>query len=388
MFRTRQFFIAFGVLLLGWGNAQADLGLLDRVVTPGNLIQKHSKYESKCSLCHKRFDKKAQGRLCVECHDHSHIGKDIKSKRGYHGRMKKQACKECHREHKGKKADIVKLEPRLFNHKVTDFPLRGKHKSDDVECKDCHKNKPYREAPSVCYSCHKKDDEHKGKLGKKCGKCHNEKSWDQAKFDHKGTKFSLRGKHKKVKCKGCHKDKRFKDKPKRTCYACHKKDDEHKGQEGKKCQSCHNAYSWKKTSFDHGLVDFPLLGKHKKVKCKKCHKTKRFKDADTDCYSCHKRDDEHKRRLGTDCGLCHSTRSWKRWKFNHNKQTDFRLDGAHKKLECLACHKRRMGKKVSQSGNCDSCHQGDDVHDGEFGRYCQRCHYTSSFSKIKSRLGF
>jgi hypothetical protein len=42
---------------------------------------------------------------------------------------------------------------------------------------------------------------------------------------------------------------------------------------------------------------------------------------------------------------------------------------------------------VSLSGTCASCHDDDDVHHGEFGRDCQRCHVTSSFKKIRPGLG-
>jgi hypothetical protein len=97
----------------------------------------------------------------------------------------------------------------------------------------------------------------------------------------------------------CHKGHLYKDKVQSTCYACHQQDDKHKGQEGKKCESCHNEKDWKDTRFDHGLSRFPLLGKHIKVECKKCHLTPAFKDAPMECNGCHAKEDVHKKRLGT-----------------------------------------------------------------------------------------
>jgi len=36
---------------------------------------------------------------------------------------------------------------------------------------------------------------------------------------------------------------------------------------------------------------------------------------------------------------------------------------------------------------CVSCHDKDDVHEGEFGRQCDKCHGIDSFKQIKSRMG-
>jgi hypothetical protein len=32
---------------------------------------------------------------------------------------------------------------------------------------------------------------------------------------------------------------------------------------------------------------------------------------------------------------------------------------------------------------CSSCHRKDDVHDGEFGPQCERCHTTESFKQLR-----
>jgi len=321
----------------------------------------------KCDTCHvgNLYHDKLTN-VCVDCHK-----KDDKHKASLGNE-----CARCHVERDWK-------ERAKFDHAKTDFPLLGKHAT--VQCKDCHKDVMYKEAPKACIACHKKDDKHKGSLGEACGKCHYERDWKKTSFDHAKSDFPLLGKHQKAECNTCHKSINFKEAPK-DCYSCHRKDDKHEDQEGRLCEKCHDEKAWKPApKFDHGLARFPLLGKHEPLECKKCHVNPRFKDAKIDCYACHVKDDKHKKALSTDCGLCHNARSWKAWVYDHDKQTKFVLDGKHKGLACGACHKLPMEAKVVTSTQCVSCHAKNDVHDGSYGRQCQQCHVSSSFKTIKSR---
>ncbi|HEY0666388.1 MAG TPA: cytochrome C [Gallionella sp.] len=334
--------------------------------------------EAKCSSCHKGdlFKDKIKVTTCVSCHKKD----DDKSHKGKFGAK----CETCHIEKDWK--DIQ------FDHdKKTKYPLLGKHK--EAKCTSCHKGDLYKDKIKVktCVSCHQKDDDktHKGKFGTKCETCHVEKEWKEILFDHaKKTKYPLLGKHKEAKCSSCHKGDLYKDKIKdSTCIACHEKDDKHKGQEGKKCETCHKEESWTKTTFNHNKMSkFALLGRHALVDCKKCHAAPTFKDAPSDCWSCHEKDDAkvHKRRFGTECQDCHNTRDWMAWDFNHDK-TNFKLDGPHKKLanKCYACHAKPMGKKVVLATACGSCHDRDDVHNGNFGDRCDRCHDGNDWKQLK-----
>jgi Cytochrome c7 and related cytochrome c len=257
----------------------------------------------------------------------------------------------------------------------------------DTVCKDCHKSLVFKEAPSTCIACHRKDDKHKGSLGEACEQCHFERNWKQTSFDHEKTKFPLLGKHKKTECKDCHKSTNYKEAPK-DCYSCHQKDDKHEGQEGRSCELCHVESDWKTVPrFDHGLTRFPLLGKHIKVECKDCHKNPRFKDAQRACLACHVKDDKHKKTLGPACEQCHNARTWKAWDFDHDKRTKYVLDGKHKGVTCAACHTQPMEGKVTASTRCYTCHAKSDVHEGTYGRQCEQCHVTSSFKAIRSRSG-
>ncbi len=343
---------------------------------PGPISDAHAKYEEKCDQCHDTSDKISQAVLCVQCHSHKDIKQDLKKNRGFHGRLNKKIqnnCKHCHAEHKGRKENIVLLNHSTFNHQQTDFKLKGSHKT--TSCTACHKkNKKYSEATKSCISCHKNDDIHKGKQGKKCQTCHNEKRWKKTKFDHSKTKFALKGAHKKVRCTVCHINNQYKDTA-RTCISCHKINDAHNGSFGKKCHSCHNTKKWNKIKFNHNKkTDFPLYGKHKKASCNSCHtSTDVKKELPKKCYGCHKNDDQHKRRYGKKCQTCHVSSAWSKITFNHNKKTKFSLSGKHKKTACNKCHQGDLYKnKVKKQ--CYSCHRKNDVHKGKQGKNCASCH--------------
>jgi len=375
--------------------------------TPSTCIGCHTKddkhkaqFGKKCETCHVdqgwakiRFDHDADTKYplrgrhrqtkCVDCHTGDLYQDKLQS-----------ACIACHRKddkHKGTLAETCAdchternwTEAR-FDHGKTRFPLRGKH--GDIECKTCHKSAVFKEAPSACNACHKKDDKHKGTLGEACGDCHSERNWKQSTFDHAKTQFPLLGKHVQTKCQDCHRDTNFKHTP-ADCFSCHKKDDLHKGQEGEKCGDCHSAENWKTAKFDHGRTQFPLTGRHIVADCKKCHATPRFKDAKSDCYACHERDDKHKRRCGILCETCHNARDWKIWDFSHDRKTKFSLDGAHAKIDCYACHRKPVERSMSLPTACVSCHKTDDRHEGRFGPQCEKCHLTSSFREIRPRIG-
>jgi hypothetical protein len=321
-----------------------------------------------CNTCHRaggQPEKLATG--CVACH------KGDDAKQGHHG-MFGEKCESCHVE-TGWKAT-------RFNHaRDAHFQLRGRHAQ--LKCVSCHVGLLYREKlGTTCASCHAENDVHKGKLGPKCDSCHNETAWKQTRFDHGRTRFPLVGGHAKVTCKACHVTQQFKDAP-TDCAACHKKNDVHKGALGAACQSCHGVATWKQARFDHGLARFPLLGKHATTKCKDCHRTQQFKDSPTACYACHRKDDRHKLRLGTRCEQCHEPRRWSEWSFDHDRSTSFRLEGGHRGLDCAACHKAPM-PSAKLAGTCVSCHEDRDVHNGAFGRFCDRCHVASSFKTLRS----
>ncbi len=327
---------------------------------------KHAHKETSCASCHINQKYKDTPKECISCHQIQDVH------RGGFGKK----CETCHNE---KEWEFIS-----FDHdRETDFALLGKHKK--AACNSCHdENDIKKELPDTCHGCHKNDDSHKGRYGKKCKDCHTSQSWQKHKFDHdKETDFSLHGKHRKTSCDLCHKGDMYEDKLETTCISCHKQDDIHKGEQGSKCNNCHNERGWaEEVLFDHDITSFPLIGMHAITPCEECHLSTEYSKTDSECNACHADDDEHKTRLGTDCETCHNPNSWNTWLFDHDKDTDFEIDGAHKELGCFDCHNRRTNGPIEASGECISCHRSQDVHGRMFGRRCDDCHKTSSFTDV------
>ncbi|MEZ5925029.1 MAG: cytochrome C [Hyphomicrobiaceae bacterium] len=441
--------VALGLALALVGVAQGQT-LFEKLVMPGELVQGHADLESKCESCHLPFEKGSQPELCLKCH--RDVAADIDGGSGFHGLSTEvggKPCKACHTDHIGREAKIVVLDTKNFDHELTDFLLKGKHKAvacekchkpaikfrkassvcndchqkDDVHkgglgpkceschneagwktnirfdhsktkfplegghrkvaCAACHANQKYKGVPTACIGCHQKNDVHKGRLGKDCGQCHSVARWQEAKFDHdRQTKFPLRGAHSKVACSGCH-GKGAAKKVESACIACHKTDDAHKGQLGPRCETCHNETSWRsKATFDHNKTRFPLRGLHVGVGCRACHKSASFKNTPLVCAACHE-DRVHQGRLGTRCEQCHGTKGWPFFKFDHDRQTSFRLTGAHRQTPCHACHKQKNPDSLKLPVACIACHAADDVHRGSYGRRCERCHSTKTFRDVR-----
>jgi hypothetical protein len=80
-----------------------------------------------------------------------------------------------------------------------------------------------------------------------------------------------------------------------------------------------------------------------------------------------------------DCSFCHRDEPWlpihPTKDFDHGRY--FPLEGAHKTASCRGCHKTLEFDKNRGRKACVNCHQ--DVHRGEFGLDCARCHAPRSF---------
>lgn len=349
------------------------------LIMPGPVIEGHAHIEDDCKSCHARLSETRQNDLCVACH--KEIGDDITRKKGYHGRFppaQQEECSSCHTDHEGRDKDIMQLDEATFDHLMTDFPLRGAHKT--VQCSDCHKKSQlFREAATTCIGCHRADDHHKGQLGESCNECHRENDWREAGFDHEATGFPLTGAHEEVMCSSCHRSEIFSEVG-RTCVACHRSDDVHKGRNGTRCADCHRTSSWEKIAFNHMRVSgFPLDGGHRGLTCQDCHRADDFKDlGGSNCHSCHQDDDTHEGRNGTDCGSCHATNSWATVDFDHAAETGFALPAGHVNLECTACHTISLAEQIPN--DCGGCHVNDDVHRQQLGTVCENCHSPTSWT--------
>jgi hypothetical protein len=299
--------------------------------------------------------------LCIDCH---------KTDEPHKGQLGDK-CDGCHNEETWR---TVK-----FYHSQTLFDLTGAH--EKVACRACHAGERYRGVSPVCSVCHQLQDVHGGRYGARCDTCHTPEKWDVINFDHdRETEFALRGEHRQTECDACHKGDLYREELSTVCFSCHEKDDPHEKQLGSKCETCHNESGWRqKVDFDHDETEFPLKGLHSLVLCEACHRTPSFKDAATECSSCHE-DSYHLNRFGNDCADCHAPTGWKVWRFDHDKQTDYPLTGAHREVKCHLCHQENVNaRKVQISTTCISCHAKDEPHYGLFGKKCDFCHATDKF---------
>lgn len=77
-----------------------------------------------------------------------------------------------------------------------------------------------------------------------------------------------------------------------------------------------------------------------------------------------------------DCSLCHVGSSWNQlvpnFRFDHGARTGVPLNGVHNEAMCLRCHNDRGPVQTYRAQGCVGCHE--DVHFGELGQDCARCH--------------
>ncbi len=229
-----------------------------------------------------------------------------------------------------------------------------------------------------------------------------------------------------LKCTNCHGGGR--EAMTGRCTACHKDiawlaergRGFHGGQDtrGASCASCHpdhagrdfNLLKWPEGSperFDHRRAGWALEQSHAEAKCDKCHTAKfrtspaarltarplggRWTGLDEECTSCH--EDIHRGALKQDCTACHDAGRWAVTPgFNHDT-TAYPLTDKHAEVKCDKCHlAARLSPKSDPKGrripvykpvpheSCAGCHE--DVHRGQFGATCTKCHSTKGWKQI------
>jgi len=368
-------------------------------LTGYKLAGAHSR--KKCADCHKPdfiTDKKIKAKKfsylglkqeCLTCHT------------DYHQKTLSSNCSDCH--------DAEKFKPASkFDHQKAKFQLAGKHQQ--VACIDCHKTtlkngqkfQDFKGVKAVnCTKCH--EDVHNNKFGQNCAECHNNESFTVVaglkNFDHSKTNFKLEGKHQKVTCKSCHKERLTTYLKYQRCTDCHT--DYHNKQFAKNgvspdCSACHSVKGFTEFSYaieQHNVGIFPLNGAHLATPCFACHKKQekwKFKEIGKICKDCHENIHlgfiSEKYFPAANCEICHNLNSWNEISFDH-KKTLFELEGAHSKQTCRECHfnKEKTGhanqKFAGLTANCASCHK--DVHVQQFEvngiTDCERCHNADAY---------
>ena len=349
-----------------------------------------------------RFD------TCAACH------KDV-----HRGAFADKGCDSCHTTSAWRNTAFA----AKFDHAKTRFPLLGKHL--EVGCLTCHRAGDFKTpiAHDTCATCHA--DVHNGQFaaradGGKCDSCHTVAGWKPASFalaEHDKTGFPLRGKHAAVACAKCHapagKATVFKVKF-AQCLDCHQ--DPHGSQfaaapVANRCESCHNENGFRPSTFTlarHQKTRFVLAGAHVAVICTDCHKPMvnttiaQYHFGDLSCAGCH--EDPHKgefnarmQKFGAGgkplgCEACHVVKTWRDLtRFDH-ATTSFLLTGAHRAVECSACHRAPNLERTlmhadfkTAPSQCEDCH--DDPHGLQFARAaaggrvtrCAECHTTEKW---------
>ncbi|MBS1148930.1 MAG: 4Fe-4S ferredoxin iron-sulfur binding domain protein [Myxococcaceae bacterium] len=333
------------------------------IFSPGDLAKPHAGLEgiSQCTQCHPAGGQLSQA-TCLGCH--LELKPRVEKGLGFHGHIAndKRNCESCHPDHRGKSFAMIdwgSKGQKGFDHSRAAWPLEGKHA--EQACDKCHTRK--RILNPVVLKLLEKNPERNTMLG--VGR----------------------------ECRGCHFD-------------------EHRGQEGDDCGACHDPKQWKPApDFNHADTNYPLRGRHQKVKCDACHPA--LKDETTPkgvfpapvsetfmkfeplefkaCLDCHK--DFHDGKFGARCQSCHTVEGWKiirnatAERAFHDK-TKFPLKGEHLDVACTACHGPFPGEKAKFKGlafdQCGACHA--DAHVGQLTRAkgarapdCEGCHTVERF---------
>jgi hypothetical protein len=360
-------------------------------------VASHAGTDGDCEACHSApWSSTTMADLCVNCH--GEIAQQMQSMVALHGSMYQSnpqlECRNCHPEHKGAQAPLTVMQGGEFPHELLGYSLNGHRltvQGEAFTCADCHHDDISAFASDTCDACHRQMDTvfaqaHLLSFGAECLDCHDGVDRFGDRFNHNISEFRLTGGHREVECVLCHVDARgladF-ETASRECYACHHADDPHQLRFGTACDACHTIDGWEEVTFDHNLSAFKLEGQHARVGCEACHQNNVFQGAPTDCFSCHRQDDEHNGRFGTDCGVCHTPFDWDEATFDHNR-SNFPLTGAHVDVFCEECH--TSGQFTGLSIQCVACHEDPIFHVGVLGTECQECHNTSVWTPAQFNL--
>ncbi|MFA6956979.1 MAG: cytochrome c3 family protein, partial [Thermoanaerobaculia bacterium] len=336
----------------------------------------HAPLAARCAACHKTRSFLGLATSCASCHADPHKG------------ALGNECARCH-----SVSSAFKSTAKSFDHSKAKFALEGAHQG--VACAKCHVNQVFKGLRfDSCAACHKSP--HGQKFPGSCGDCHAVSSWRVATFDHSRTGTPLVGKHRAVPCAKCHVQPASKVKlTLRPCAACHR--DPHRGEFRQDCGDCHKETGFAGVPFEHGAkTKFALEGRHMPLACGACHgkgvpaqtarattpRTMDFRGLKTECASCHA--DPHWGELGTRCDSCHTAKSFKVERFEHQRSPGF-FTGPHATASCDKCHRATSpvpatpvsAKPVSEkkyrdlSTDCVTCHR--DPHLGQMPN-CAECH--------------
>ncbi len=380
----------------------------DHAQTSYPLTGKHARVE--CAACHatpavaRTLDAKGM-RVpqwkplahtdCSACHSDPHASRFGNS------------CVKCHTTE-----SFHEIAKGAFDHDKTRYPLRGAHAT--VSCAKCHDAKAGGRAHltfGACTDCHR--DAHNGLAtiagtAQDCSACHDVRAFRPSTYTaarHQSSAFPLDGAHVAAACGACHVTRttdtalgnaRVALRPAHAeCSACHA--DPHAGRfaasgarpQKHGCSACHTTARFRPSRYDeqaHRSCVFPLDGAHRAVPCQECHeelkavpaattvigtpgrtRPLRFDNRARACSDCHA--DPHQAQFASRsdrgaCQACHASDAFVPASlFVHDRDTTFRLEGAHSRTACAQCHATERPAKGAPfvryrplSGTCEACH--------------------------------
>ena len=401
-----------------------------------------------CAACHTeagfkpaKFDHNARTKFaldgkhattaCVACHKSAGVQARVNmpvSQRIVDFRGANAACASCHADvHKGKLGTTCQTCHGTTSFKLSTFQhprqpefFQGAHAG--IACEKCHLpeaksvvglvkgisppagSREYKGVPFACAACHK--DPHLGQVGPDCAKCHGlaVKGYKADLFVHTNSRFALTGKHESVPCAKCHAKETGKFPSgsgtavrltgiSTECGTCHK--DPHLGQLSPRCETCHDAASFKVAKFTHPKkkeTEEFFVSRHATIACAECHKreTRDYPAGHgsavryalpVSCAHCH--EDVHHGALGRDCATCHNAVVWRTASRAFHKTAAFTLEGKHLTVPCASCHLKGVVKGTPTG--CYDCHwirKPDDRFKTALGGDCQTCHRPIAWSAV------
>ena len=245
-----------------------------------------------CSDCH-QSGYSGTSSLCYDCHNSNY---NATTNPDHQSLALASTCGDCHTTQPGWK-------PAQFPIHSNYYPLLGAHGAISGDCASCH-NGNYNTTPSECIGCHSNNynnttnpDHQALSLATTCEDCHTlQAGWAPAQFPIHSNYFALVGAHAVISndCAACHNGNynSISD----QCYDCHQNaytasTNPPHASAGfpTDCETCHTAFAWVPSTFDHDGQYFPIYSGHHNNEwdlCSDCH-VNSSNYAIFECILCH-----------------------------------------------------------------------------------------------------
>lgn len=296
-------------------------------------VASHAELSKSCGACH--APPVGAGRMadrCLACH--ADVRAELGDSAELHGILPNGSrCLACHVEHEGPRGVLTDFTGEGFPHERLGFSLAAHRETADGRpfvCSGCHGGDTFRFAEATCEQCHR---------------------------DYQPEFAAL-----------------------------------HVRDWGNVCRDCHEGTD-RFSAFRHDTTGFRLIGQHAETRCAECHVDVRtfsaFASAPETCIGCHREDDAHRGRYGTDCGACHNPERWDDVDFDHT----FPLNhGGEVSIACSTCHREMPSFRTY---TCYGCHEHEPARVREEHldegitdfRSCAECHPTGAKDEAEGRGG-